>query len=137
MTDLEINQFIHEKVFGKCWHYIPEAAISGETECSRCGQPIKFMRENIKGEIKCFLFESGRAHYLTVSAAFDVVRYLRNHWLKQNPDETQYFQIVDCCEHGWRVEIKLGHHDGDIPISSAVDQSLPKAICLAIVEKYK
>lgn len=67
----------------------------------------------------------------SIASAFQVVEHLRQQWFAEDPNETNFWKIVDCCENGWRVDIKYGHHDGDIPIAEGIDKSLPRAICLA------
>lgn len=116
MTNLELNQFIHTKLFDSCWHESPtnQKAVV-RYKCFKCDKQ----------------WWDNPDYCGNIEDAFKVVEKLRTKWLAENPQETQYFRISDCCQYGWQVQINLGHHDGDILIAHANGQSLPLAICLA------
>jgi hypothetical protein len=113
-----INKAVH-KAIGKCWHEWGDiqTPIGDEYGCIHCGD---------------MSMDNCRPDYCTnTNEAFHFVEFCRVKWLNENPDETQFWRLTDCCSHGWRVDIEWGHHDGDIPVADAVDTSLAKAICLA------
>jgi hypothetical protein len=67
--------------------------------------------------------------------AWTVVEALRKEWHEHNPEETVFWQFVDCTTaHGWRVDILHGHHDGDGLLASASAETLPEAICKAALQ---
>lgn len=75
-----------------------------------------------------------------LEAVMEVVDRLRGIWFERDDTETLFFHIMDCCEHGWRVDVEWGHHDGDIPIEHAVGKTLAEAlakICLTMILKEK
>jgi hypothetical protein len=56
----------------------------------------------------------------------------RKKW-RTGDNEEKFWQIVDCQEYGWRVDIMWSHHDGDVPWQQGhTAPTLELAICLAI-----
>ena len=116
-SDEEVNQAIHKIVEPDgCWH---ERFFSEDGEgCLHCGtRPLPLNPD-----------------YTTdLNAVAKAVEHCRKLWLEQDALRTQYFRFTDVCDLGWRVDIDWPHHDGEISVAIARDQSLPKAICLAII----
>lgn len=70
------------------------------------------------------------------AAAMELLEIMRKRWLSQDDTETQYWEITDCCEYGWRVAVCWGHHDGSITIVKAKGD-LVAAIALAAYRALK
>lgn len=122
MTTDQLNRAVHKIVEPDgCVGYPGSTGGVTYGPCTDCGAEISWLGHRIPD-------------YTTdLNATLKVVEHCRKLWKEQNPHETQLFKFTDCCEHGWRVDIEWGHHDGDIPVAFATDDSLPKAICLAII----
>lgn len=124
LTNGRANYLIHEHIFGECWHEWKSNSLGDRYACIR---------------VNCFAIATNGTpvnpdYCGNISDAFTVVEKLRVEWFEANPDETYFWKFTDCCEHGWRVDIEFGHHDGDAEIADAVNESLPKAICLAALK---
>lgn len=127
MTNEEINKKLHEGLFEKCWH---QFAFSGNVaKCEKCDFNTEMSEHDF------YMGEPSNPDYCgNIADAWKVVEELRRRWYKIDPDETFFFQFIDCCEHGWRVDVMHGHHDGDGEVLTVSDLSLPLAICRAAVK---
>jgi hypothetical protein len=72
------------------------------------------------------------AYSIDIAAAMQVVEWLRTR--EQGEAEPDFWRLIDCGKEGWRVEVLWDHHDGEIPSASACAETLPLAICRAILK---
>ena len=134
----EMDALIAEKVMGYRWLYWTVAY--GEERVrglfpSEYHNPFDYEPWTSEvGNLRITKMSTGIMDYSTeIAAAWQIVEKMREQWSVENPDETFFWQIIDCCEHGWRVDVDWGHHDGVIPIASAAAETAPLAICRAAI----
>lgn len=151
-TDRIIYEWMNPNV---CWHeyapdrkaWIPRKGLIFTTYvsnpdanlCVKCGEdvgiPLQVNDEPLRST-KYYVPDYANE----LNATMEVVNALRKKWFERDDTETMFFRINDCCEHGWRVDVEWGHHDGDIPVEHAVGNTLSEAlanICLAMIQKEK
>jgi hypothetical protein len=73
----------------------------------------------------------------SLSAAFQLVEHLRQKWFKEDPDETMFYQFVDCIEDGWRVDILRRGDAGCVLVTEAKAPTLQRAICEAALQSLE
>lgn len=118
-NDEKVNKAITE-MMGECWHeFNPTTYAMGK--CKKC-------------KWKFIVSTANKDYANSLDAVARAVEYCRKLWLEQDAQRTQYFRFTDVCDLGWRVDIDWPHHDGEISIAVGRDESLSRAICLAILK---
>lgn len=129
MTDLEINKTIHEKVMGGCWHEMKGGRIRPAKCIKDCGLivPIAVFQQ---------IGQSGINPQYTsdLNAVYRALDKVRMGFREQNPNEVEFFVMTDCGEYGWLVDVKWGHHDGDVDMHVARNVSLSRALAEAVLK---
>lgn len=105
-TDEEINKIIHERIMGECWHESTESVV-----CDKCGE-VFFTP--LGGD------DPHPDYVNSIKQAFAVVEKLKSEWqwFSDNQDKQSY-------------HVQFAQRRVSPKYFEALEESLPKAICLA------
>ena len=123
LTNEELNKLAHEAM-GECWH---QANVADNGEIGRCVKCDKNLQ---------FTAYPPQLFYSTeLTDAFKLIDFARAKWRTDDNEET-FWQMTDCQEYGWRVDVMWSHHDGDVSIFEANGETLPIAIVKAFISTF-
>jgi len=123
----ELDALVAEKIMGFCVGDGQEVSFAKDGWICKCHNKFTVYPSNVKD------------YSISISAAWEVVEKVRTNWDREYGDDAPkqmkpYWQIVDCNEHGWRVDIIIGSDDGDALMVQEADDTAPLAICLAALK---
>ena len=70
----------------------------------------------------------------SIADVMQVVEQARLYWDKNDYGEPTYWKFTSLTQGGWYVQVIWEHHDGDIVLAEAEENTLSEAICKAFCQ---